>query len=280
LLIKLKKERTHQEDRRLALWLATSAGLLNAIALGAFGFFLSHDRQHLTIIQRSLLHRSERYHFLRLDYSLFVAGAIIARLIVIWGIIHNVRLVFCQILFVEGILLTGVSLYEMYFHALTSNREIILFLCFLMGIHNSTSTQLSGGRVRSTHITGTLTDAGISLASVTVAMLRRDYSKDTAAQKSQLKTHLTTLFSFITGGIAGLLLFRWIGFNAMLALGLMLSVVATVSIISISCGFAGFAPTQQIKLSGRVTGTSICDPVTLWVRFRTILPAPYSALTP
>ena len=88
--------------------------------------------------------------------------------------------------------------------------------------------------MRSTHITGTLTDAGISLASVTVAMLRRDYSKDTAAQKSQLKTHLTTLFSFITGGIAGLLLFRWVGFNAMLALGLMLSVVATVSIISIS----------------------------------------------
>jgi uncharacterized membrane protein YoaK (UPF0700 family) len=87
--------------------------------------------------------------------------------------------------------------------------------------------------VRSTHITGTLTDAGISLASVTVAMLRRDYSKDTR-QKSQLKTHLTTLFSFITGGIAGLLLFRWIGFNAMLALGLMLAVVATVSIITVS----------------------------------------------
>ena len=67
-----------------------------------------------------------------------------------------------------------------------------------------------------------------------VAMLRRDYSKDTAAQKSQLKTHLTTLFSFITGGIAGLLLFRWIGFNAMLALGVMLAFVATVSIITVS----------------------------------------------
>jgi hypothetical protein len=40
-----------------------------------------------------------------------------------------------------------------------------------------------------------------------VAMLRRDYSKDTAAQKSQLKTPLNHLFSFITGGIAGLLLF-------------------------------------------------------------------------
>ena len=107
----------------------------------------------------------------------------------------------------------------MYFHALTSNRTIIIFLCGLMGIHNSTSTQLSSGRVRSTHITGTLTDAGISLASVVVAMLRRDYSKDTAAQKSQLKTHLTTLFSLLravsrdyscSGGLALMQCWRWV----------------------------------------------------------------------
>jgi uncharacterized membrane protein YoaK (UPF0700 family) len=41
-LIKLKRDRSHTEDRKLALWLATTAGLLNAIALGAFGFFPSH----------------------------------------------------------------------------------------------------------------------------------------------------------------------------------------------------------------------------------------------
>lgn len=233
LLIKLKKERTHQEDRLLALWLATSAGLLNAIALGAFGFFPSHMTGNTSQLSSevSSTDLNDILFFGTIILS-FVAGAIMARIIVLWGIIHNIRLVFCQILLVEGLLLTGVSCYEMYFHALTTNREIIIFLCGLMGIHNSTSTQLSGGRVRSTHITGTLTDAGISLASVLVAMLRRDYSKDTAAQKSQLKTHLTTIFSFITGGIAGLLLFRWIGFNAMLALGVMLVVVAAFSIIS------------------------------------------------
>ncbi len=164
----------------------------------------------------------------------FVTGAITARIIVLWGIIHNVRLIFSQVLLAEGLLLAGVSLYEIYFHSFATNREIIIFLCGLMGVHNSTSTQLSGGRVRSTHITGTLTDAGISLASVAVAMLRRDYSKDSSAQKSQLKTHLTTLFSFITGGIAGLLLFRAFGFNAMLALGVMLVLVAAFSIAHIS----------------------------------------------
>lgn len=235
MLIKLKKERTHQEDRRLALWLATSAGLLNAIALGAFGFFPSHMTGNTSQFSSevSSTDLNDIIFFATIILS-FVTGAIIARIIVLWGIMHNVRLIFCQVLFIEGLLLAGVSLYEMFFHTFTTNREIIVFLCGLMGIHNSTSTQLSGGRVRSTHITGTLTDAGISLASVVVAMLRRDYSKDTAAQRSQLKTHLTTLFSFITGGIAGLILFRWFGFHAMLALGLTLVFVATFSIINTS----------------------------------------------
>lgn len=235
MLIKLKKERTHQEDRRLALWLATSAGLLNAIALGAFGFFPSHMTGNTSQFSSevSSTDLNDIIFFATIILS-FVTGAIIARIIVLWGIMHNVRLIFCQVLFIEGLLLAGVSLHEIYFHTFTTNREIIVFLCGLMGIHNSTSTQLSGGRVRSTHITGTLTDAGISLASVVVAMLRRDYSKDTAAQRSQLKTHLTTLLSFITGGIAGLVLFRWFGFNAMLALGIMLVFVAAFSIITTS----------------------------------------------
>lgn len=152
----------------------------------------------------------------------------------------------------------------MYFHALTSNREIIIFLCCLMGIHNSTSTQLSGGRVRSTHITGTLTDAGISTASVTVAMLRRDYSKDTAAQKS-VENPLNHPFLVHYRGIAGLLLFRWVGFNAMLALGLMLSVVATVSIISISVRVRRVRPYSADKaLRQGDRNTVIRDPVTLW----------------
>lgn len=235
MLIKLKKARTHQEDRLLALWLATSAGLLNAIALGAFGFFPSHMTGNTSQLSSevSSTDLSDVLFFGAIILS-FVSGAIVARVIVLWGIIHNIRLVFSQILLVEGVLLAGVSLYEMYFHSFSTNREIIIFLCGLMGIHNSTSTQLSSGRVRSTHITGTLTDAGIALASVVVAMLRRDYSKDTVAQRSQLKTHLTTLFSFITGGIAGLILFRWFGFHAMLALGVMLVLVAVFFIISIS----------------------------------------------
>lgn len=235
MLIKFKKERSHQEDRRLALWLTTSAGLLNAIALGAFGFFPSHMTGNTSQLSSEVSSTDLRnILFFCAIILAFVIGAIIARMAVLWGIIHRVRLIFCQLVFVEGLLLTCVSLYEINFHHLSTNHEIIVILCGLMGIHNSTSTQLSGGRVRSTHITGTLTDAGIALSSVLVAMLRRDYSKDTAVQKNQLKTHLITIFSFLTGGITGMILFRYFEFNAMLVVGLLLMSVAMSSIITIN----------------------------------------------
>ncbi|WP_072016991.1 MULTISPECIES: DUF1275 family protein [Enterobacterales] len=42
MLLRRKKHRTHGEDRLLTLTLATTAGVLNAMAFGAFGFFPSH----------------------------------------------------------------------------------------------------------------------------------------------------------------------------------------------------------------------------------------------
>lgn len=234
MLIKLKRDRSHTEDRKLALWLATTAGLLNAIALGAFGFFPSHMSGNTSQLSSEVSTTDFRNILYFGTFILaFVAGAVTARMCVIWGIINNNRLIFCQVLLVEGLLLTGVALYEIFFHTFTSNREVITMLCGLMGLHNATSTQLSNGRVRSTHITGTLTDAGISLASVVCAMLRRDHSKDAKAQRSQLNTHLTTIFSFLTGGVVGLSLFTWFGFHAMAAIGGVLLLVALMSIITV-----------------------------------------------
>jgi uncharacterized membrane protein YoaK (UPF0700 family) len=64
-------------------------------------------------------------------------------------------------------------------------------------------------------------------------MLRRDFSKDAGAQKSQLRTHLTTIFSFLSGGIVGLLLFKGFGFYAMAAIGVLLFGVALRSIVAV-----------------------------------------------
>ena len=40
----------------------------------------------------------------------------------------------------------------------------LFLLCFIMGMHNTVMTLLSGGAIRSTHMTGTATDLGIELS--------------------------------------------------------------------------------------------------------------------
>ncbi|VTP67585.1 Predicted membrane protein [Leclercia adecarboxylata] len=235
MLIKLKKERTHQEDRRLALWLATSAGLLNAIALGAFGFFPSHMTGNTSQFSSEVSSTDlNDIIFFATIILAFVTGQSLHGLLFYGALFIMSGSFFVRFCLLKGYYWPVCPCMKCFFIPSPPTVKLLFFSAAWMGIHNSTSTQLSGGRVRSTHITGTLTDAGISLASVVVAMLRRDYSKDTAGQKNQLITHLTTLFSFITGGIAGLILFRWFGFNAMLALGVILVLVAAFSIVSTS----------------------------------------------
>ena len=40
----------------------------------------------------------------------------------------------------------------------------MFLLCFIMGMHNTVITLLSGGAIRSTHMTGTATDLGIEIS--------------------------------------------------------------------------------------------------------------------
>ncbi|MBA2814343.1 YoaK family protein [Candidatus Pantoea persica] len=212
MLIKMKRERSHTEDRYLDVWLATAAGLLNAMALGAFGFFPSHMSGNTLQLSSEVSNSDLRdLTFLGGLLLAFVAGAVTARLAVISGMKNGLCTIFCMVLAAEGVALFFLSLLEIFFYSAGNNREVLVLLGFLMGVHNSTSTQLS--------------DAGISLASVLSALLCRDPSKNVHGQKKQLKTHLTTIFSFLGGGIAGLWLFRLFGFQAMAMLGLALTLM-------------------------------------------------------
>ncbi|MEN5015195.1 YoaK family protein [Erwinia sp. Eh17-17] len=232
MMIKRKAERRHTEDRYLALFLATSAGLLNAMALGAFGIFPSHMSGNASQLSTEVYRVDIRdLIFLLSILAAFVIGCVSARLLVIVGIRNAIRTIFSLILLIEGVLLIGLSAYEILFFSTQNNREAIVFLGFLMGIHNATSTQLSNGRVRSTHITGTLTDAGIALGSLLATLFRHDPSKQVKVQRKQFITHLITIFSFLLGGVAGLMLFNQFGFGSMAAVGGFMMLIASGSII-------------------------------------------------
>lgn len=227
MLLRKKKLRSHSEDRLLALTLATTAGILNAMAFGAFGFFPSHMTGNTSQISAEVSGSNLRdLLFLAGLIMAFVTGSMLSRLTVAWGLKRNIRTIFCQVLFVEGLLLLLASVIEILWFSEHNNSEILMTLALLMGIHNSTSTQLSSGRVRSTHVTGTLTDAGIALGSYLRACISRSEAGDRHLHRKLLYTHLVTIFSFLLGCVAGYLLFRHFGFDAMATLGMVLSLIA------------------------------------------------------
>ncbi len=214
----------------MALVLATAAGILNAMALGAFGFLPSHMSGNASQMSTEVA-SSNAHGFLFLAALLlaFVIGSTLARVAVVVG--QKLRTIFCLILMAEGMALTAVSVFELLFYSTRFNAEVLVALGFLMGVHNSTSTQLSNGRVRSTHVTGTLTDAGIALGSFLSSLVSRAEATDRRSCRKQLYTHLTTILSFLTGCIVGLVLFDVFGFKAMLALGGVLIVVPLSAIV-------------------------------------------------
>jgi uncharacterized membrane protein YoaK (UPF0700 family) len=87
----------------------------------------------------------------------------------------------------------------------------MLLLCFIMGLQNATMTRISGARIRTIHMTGLITDAGIE------GKKRVDWNRDitrpamswVCAAHPKLRLQSILLASFFAGGVFGAS-----GFNA------------------------------------------------------------------
>ena len=82
----------------------------------------------------------------------------------------------------------------------------------------ATVTQITDARVRTTHVTGMVTDIGIGLAN----LLERSAQVD----RPKLRLHLVTVAAFLGGGILGVLLYRWLGTTLLLVVAALLAALA------------------------------------------------------
>lgn len=113
-------------------------------------------------------------------------------------------------------------------HFRLPGSELIALLCFAMGLQNAMITRLSGAVVRTTHVTGIVTDIGIELVHLylwlrkrtsswgqlfhwrTIKHLRED------PELAQLRLHWTLWLSFVSGNVLGAVLYLNVGFASML----------------------------------------------------------------
>ncbi len=108
---------------------------------------------------------------------------------------------------------------------------VVPLLCFLMGVQNACITKISGARIRTTHVTGIVTDLGIEIGKLTYWNADPHSGEPrVVADRAKMRLLAGLLASFAIGGLAGALAFARIGLAACLPLAVVLLVLANAVI--------------------------------------------------
>ena len=159
--------RSDAQNRVLAGYLASVAGFVNASGFLLIGSFTSHVTGNVGRFADDLV--LGRPHTAVLAAALvaaFFAGAFVASMVIESGWVVHRSSLSGLILIAEAALL-GVFMEIVRRVPLDGSGAIdaaAAVLCFAMGIQNSLVTRLSGAVVRTTHLTGVVTDLGIEAA--------------------------------------------------------------------------------------------------------------------
>ncbi|MEY4427343.1 MAG: hypothetical protein RLZZ182_32, partial [Pseudomonadota bacterium] len=104
----------------------------------------------------------------------------------------------------------------------------VLLLCFLMGLQNAMITKVSKAEIRTTHLTGVVTDLGIELGRMLYWNRPEPGNRlpPVQADRRKVKVLILILAGFFLGGLAGALAFNHIGFTATLPVAALLVALA------------------------------------------------------
>ncbi|SAL87781.1 hypothetical protein AWB68_08537 [Caballeronia choica] len=165
----------------------------------------------------------------------FMLGAACSAMLVNWGRRKRLHSQYASALLIEAILLLcfgllggHLALWDTLFVPAT-----VALLCFIMGLQNAMITKLSGAEIRTTHMTGIVTDIGIELGKLFYWNSSRvePTAPFVLANRAKLKVHGTMLTMFFFGGVTGATGFKHIGYASTVPLAGMLVVLAIVPLV-------------------------------------------------
>ena len=204
--------RDHDADLRLAGSLAGVAGALNAAGFYAADLYSSNMTGNVSAFASrvALTQVTEAGVYLAL-VLVFMVGAASSTLLINAGRRRGVVRIYAVSVMAEAVLLALVAVLSLL--ATGRPRDFVLAygLSFLMGLQNAVVTRISDARIRTTHVTGMITDIGMELGNLADPAWRRSAPDGGAANRQKLRLHGVTVACFVLGGVAGVVAFRAIG---------------------------------------------------------------------
>lgn len=165
----------------------------------------------------------------------FVSGAATTAVLVNWARNRRMHSEYALSLALESVLL-------LLFGLLGANLETfvavivpatVMLLCYIMGLQNAIVTKISNSEIRTTHVTGLVTDLGIELGKLMYwnRLHVPGSAHFVAANRDKLKIHGLILSSFFTGCVTGAFGFKTFGFIAIVPLAIALLMLAITPIL-------------------------------------------------
>lgn len=223
-------KRTEAANRHLARYLAFVAGATNA------GGFLA-VRQYTSHMSGVVAAMADNFALGGLKLVLgglaalvsFLCGSILSTLLIRWARARTLESEYALPLLVEaGLLVT----FGMVGHRFTGGRVLgtVMLLCFTMGLQNAMITKLSDSVIRTTHMTGIVTDIGIALGRILFA---RSTGSDEplGPDLADLRLLSSLIALFFTGGVVGAIGFKHVGFLFTLPLSAMLLLLTIMPVL-------------------------------------------------
>jgi uncharacterized membrane protein YoaK (UPF0700 family) len=219
-------------EAQLGLTLTFIAGAINAGGFMIVGQYTSH----VTGIVSALADHAA------LGMGQLMLAGLLALLSFMAGAAHSAWLInlgrrlgwhsrFALPLLVEAGLLLCIGLMGAVLPSEVVAIPVVPLLCFLMGVQNACITKISGARIRTTHMTGIVTDLGIEIGKLTY------WNADPAtaaprvvADRAKMRLLAGLLACFAIGGLIGAVAFARIGVVACLPLAVLLLVLANAVI--------------------------------------------------
>lgn len=227
------RDRRRSANHRLGRSLAFIAGAVNAGGFLAVGQYTSH----MTGIVSSIADDAVLGHSLLVTTGIaalvaFLLGAATTAILVNWARRRHLHSEFALSLLVEAVLLLvfgllGASLAHFVGWLLPATT---ILLCFIMGLQNAIITKISNSEIRTTHLTGMVTDIGIELGKLFYINRSTHLGEPVQVNGRKLLLLLGLVGSFLAGALMGALGFKHLGYIATVPLAIWLALMAAVPI--------------------------------------------------
>ena len=221
------RHRAPSTNTALGLLLAFNAGAVNAGGFLVLHMYTSHMTGFASQLADGMVLGNVKLLLNALGAILaFVTGAAVCAMLVNWGRQHRMHGVYALPLMLEAALMFPFGLMGAITLTWPTPFAVpltVLLLSFIMGLQNAVASKTSGGSIRTTHMTGNITDMGIEIGKM-LYWNGRAGSAPMAVRHDRRRMRRAggLVGMFVLGGAVGALGFKYVGFVCVVPLAALL----------------------------------------------------------